>query len=263
MIRVDNGFATALGHAISSLASYDEGRAIIDFFRRIVSFDTCSVIKYKKHDGLQVLFHNIPREGRHTVFDLYLAETYLLDPIYIVAQQKNNETLIMLHEILPDAFRRSAYFKNYYRALNVADEIAVLARKDQDEFMLVSFIRSTPRQRFPLHEIKRMRVLLPAVTSLCRLFDAANSAAMTESQKFKPRLRDVLQKDSFSVLTQRERDVVAMMLAGHSSKSIARVLGISDGTVRNHKKNIYLKLSIQSQGALFALFLDVFENSQA
>lgn len=262
MTSIDAEVTQALGQAISSLAAYDEGHAIIDFFRTVVSFDTCSVIKYRQNDGLQVLFHNISREGRRTVFDLYLTEAYLLDPIYIAAQKQNEDTLIMLYDILPDAFRRSAYFKDYYRALNVADEIAILVKKDHNEFILVSFIRSLPKTKFPLHEIKRMRVLLPIVAALCRGFDTANSGAMKETQKFKPRLRDVLEKDSFSALTHRERDVVAMMLAGHSSKAIARALDISDGTVRNHKKNIYVKLSIQSQGALFALFLDIFENIQ-
>jgi DNA-binding CsgD family transcriptional regulator len=46
-----------------------------------------------------------------------------------------------------------------------------------------------------------------------------------------------------------------MILQGHSSKSIARQIGIAPGTVKLHRKAIYRKLGITSQSELFASFL--------
>ena len=56
-------------------------------------------------------------------------------------------------------------------------------------------------------------------------------------------------------LTRREAEVIGLLLQGHSSKLIARGLGISEGTVTNHKRNVYEKLAIHSQAQLFSRFL--------
>lgn len=56
-------------------------------------------------------------------------------------------------------------------------------------------------------------------------------------------------------LTKRERDVVHLILIGHSSNSIAAKLCVSLSTVKTHRRNIYYKLKISSQAELFSLFL--------
>ena len=58
-----------------------------------------------------------------------------------------------------------------------------------------------------------------------------------------------------SVLTPREREVVEYVLKGYSSVAIGKILEISTGTVRIHRKNIYSKLGINSQGELFSQFI--------
>ena len=68
-------------------------------------------------------------------------------------------------------------------------------------------------------------------------------------------LEEILKRGEFECLTSRERETIALMLKGHSSKSIARCLGIALGTVKNHRKHVYRKLSITSQSVLFARFL--------
>ena len=56
-------------------------------------------------------------------------------------------------------------------------------------------------------------------------------------------------------LTDREREVVQLILRGHSSESIGFNLGISLGTVKTHRKNVYAKLAISSQSELLSRFL--------
>jgi DNA-binding NarL/FixJ family response regulator len=48
----------------------------------------------------------------------------------------------------------------------------------------------------------------------------------------------------FPELTQRERDVLELMAAGHNNSVIANRLGISSKTVRNHGSNIFTKLVV-------------------
>jgi LuxR family maltose regulon positive regulatory protein len=48
--------------------------------------------------------------------------------------------------------------------------------------------------------------------------------------------------DGGGILSQREREVLALLSRALSTKSIARVLSLSSGTVKWHLKNIYAKL---------------------
>ena len=57
-------------------------------------------------------------------------------------------------------------------------------------------------------------------------------------------------------MTKRERQISQLLLRGHSSKSVARQLGIAPGTVMVHKRNLFAKLGITSQYELFSLFID-------
>ena len=59
-----------------------------------------------------------------------------------------------------------------------------------------------------------------------------------------------------NVLTTRECEVVKLVLRGYSSKSISYSLGISPGTVRVHRENIYGKLGVSSQAELFNMFIE-------
>jgi two-component system NarL family response regulator/two-component system nitrate/nitrite response regulator NarL len=55
-------------------------------------------------------------------------------------------------------------------------------------------------------------------------------------------------------LTPRERQVVAALWkAGNSNKHIARLLGITEGTVKVHLVNIFYKLGVTSRTTLAAL----------
>ena len=58
-----------------------------------------------------------------------------------------------------------------------------------------------------------------------------------------------------NLLSERERQIVTLVLQGHSTESIAQRLDISPGTVKIHRRNIYRKLHISTQGELFAAFL--------
>jgi DNA-binding NarL/FixJ family response regulator len=64
-----------------------------------------------------------------------------------------------------------------------------------------------------------------------------------------------------NLLTGRERQISQLLLRGHSSKSIARVLNIAPGTVMVHKRNLFSKLGITSQYELFSIFIDDLQKS--
>ncbi len=48
-------------------------------------------------------------------------------------------------------------------------------------------------------------------------------------------------------LSNREREIVKLIADGKSNKEIARILNISEKTVKTHVKNIMLKLDVDSR----------------
>lgn len=48
-------------------------------------------------------------------------------------------------------------------------------------------------------------------------------------------------------LTPREAEVLGLLARGFSSKEMARTLGIAEGTIKEHRKRLYRKLSVQSR----------------
>ena len=56
-------------------------------------------------------------------------------------------------------------------------------------------------------------------------------------------------------LTPREADIVRLVLLGHPNSKIAERLGLSAGTIKNHRWRLYYKLDITTERELFQLFL--------
>jgi DNA-binding NarL/FixJ family response regulator len=61
--------------------------------------------------------------------------------------------------------------------------------------------------------------------------------------------------NTFSSLTPQERQILQLVAEGHSNKSIAKLLYISNNTVRSHRKHLMSKLDIHNTAGLtkFAL----------
>ena len=57
-------------------------------------------------------------------------------------------------------------------------------------------------------------------------------------------------------LSDRQRDVLRLLLQGHSEKEVARDLGVSTHTVHTHVKRLYTEFDVSSRGELLALFID-------
>ncbi|MGH7064829.1 MAG: LuxR C-terminal-related transcriptional regulator [Stellaceae bacterium] len=55
-------------------------------------------------------------------------------------------------------------------------------------------------------------------------------------------------------LTRREREISALVVVGLANKEIARRLGLSGSTIRNHLHNILQKLNLQRRGELARLW---------
>ena len=65
-------------------------------------------------------------------------------------------------------------------------------------------------------------------------------------------------------LSPREKDVVRLILLGFPTATIGTILNIGPGTIRNHRKRIFLKLDITTEREIFIRFINhIFENHRA
>ena len=136
---------------------------------------------------------------------------------------------------------------------SLAEEIVFLVPLENGVTAAYSIMRSNGREPFSTRAFNALKTREPMVRALIQKhFHGQNSA--------KPVLNDSgldTTFDSFraDILSGRERVIVSLVLQGHSSTSIGLNLGIAEGTVKIHRKNVYAKLNISSQAELFALFL--------
>jgi DNA-binding CsgD family transcriptional regulator len=64
-------------------------------------------------------------------------------------------------------------------------------------------------------------------------------------------------------LTAREQEVLSLLQLGFSTKEMSRALGISDGTVKIHRKNLYSKLKVHSRSGAIAVARQMQSRSHA
>ncbi|MEM6327526.1 MAG: response regulator transcription factor [Bacteroidota bacterium] len=110
--------------------------------------------------------------------------------------------------------------------------VSVLALSAYDEPEYVSGLMSQGAAGYITKE-KPPEVLLEAVRAVAR----------GEGRWF---VRTPVRADAAAGLSQREREVLALLAEGHSNKGIAKALFISENTVRNHLGSLYAKLGVET-----------------
>jgi DNA-binding NarL/FixJ family response regulator len=61
-------------------------------------------------------------------------------------------------------------------------------------------------------------------------------------------------------LTEREREIAALMLTGLTCRMIAKELCVSENTVKTHSKNIYSKVGVHNRTELINSLMDLRSN---
>ena len=108
------------------------------------------------------------------------------------------------------------------------------------------------KRGFSAKEFRQFREFWPVVRAACqsqwadlvKWFGAKNEDSSDASMHQSVEL--AFKNFDGGILTPREREVVEFTLKGHSADAVGRILEISSGTVRTHRRNVYSKLQIRS-----------------
>ena len=204
----------------------------------------------------QLLYQQgIPEVHRAAVLERYFAAGYLLDPFCLAVQSGLAEGFYHLEEIAPDHFFDSDYYKAYYLGTGCSEDSYYIVDLSQGRKLSFSLFQGCSGTRLSSGQIDLLRAVEPMVREVLGRYARYNLEAATASAE-RGSVQAAFESFGCQVLTDREREVAHMILRGHSVKSTAVQLGISPETVRMHRKNLYLKLEINSQSELFARFID-------
>lgn len=240
------------------------GDALTAALRLVVEFDMIFIAALNRDAPPSVPYYSGVVEPETA----YHQGPYLLDPFYNRFLAGGAEGCFRLSELAPEGFLRSEYFSSYYRHLEIGDELGLLTALNADSAAHVSLTRRRGRPRFSRRDSDWLAAAAPVAREAVRRMNAdaaprASDPGRADPAAFHRGLRRAYESFGSSVLTERERDVVHLLLQGNSAKAIARALGISPDTARNHLKRIYPKLEVSSQAELFALFFRALERVEA
>ncbi|MCR9219104.1 MAG: helix-turn-helix transcriptional regulator [Alphaproteobacteria bacterium] len=247
-------WAEAAGRLIDAIGAPRFGAELAAALRVRVGYDYTVIFGYSGSARPVDLFDDFPEDRRRLHVDEYQEGPYLLDPFYLATRDRTEPGLWRLSQLAPDRFYQGEYYRSYYGQTGLAEEVGFLIALPPDRTVVVSLMRK--EKRFSNAEMRALTQIRPVVDAACRKhwsdFETAGSPSAPNAED---RLERAFQSFGEGVLTPREREVVELTLRGHSADAIGKLLGISSGTVRIHRRNIYSKLRISSQGELFNGFI--------
>lgn len=234
-----------------------------DAFREVVTalahFDFIVVFAYRQGERPIDLYSTFGSEDYQVFVSLYQQGPYLLDPFYQAARNGRSGALRM-SDLAPDRFFSSEYFRTYYSQTRLAEEIGFFVRLEDDITVVLSLMRRASLRIFSPREWGLLKMAEPLVDALVRRHWGGLATRFVDQAGHGRRHPGSTPARVEGVwgrlnLTAREAAIVDLVLQGHSSEAVGRRLGITTGTVKVHRRNVYRKLGISSQTQLLSLYL--------
>lgn len=249
-----------IGSVIEAIASNRFPEALERMVNGVVSFDFMVIFAFQGNQVPRNLFDSFPDSRRKKIHIAdYQEGPYLLDPFYLASVKPVAPGFYRLRELAPDRFYQSEYYRGYYEQTHLAEEVGFFVTLPGAVSIVVSLMRKGTV--FSAREGRVLTRLFPIVEAACAknwqdtgsLFNATGQQRMSKAKR--DDISRVFRQFGGDRLTPREKEVVEYTLKGHSADATGKILGIAPGTVRIHRRNIYAKLQIHSQGELFSLFI--------
>lgn len=260
-IEMESDWNKRIAGVIASLDSPRFMETLIAAIHSCVAFDYAVIFAYQGNSKPVDLYDNFPTSKRRVFVSRYQEGPYLLDPFFLACADNVGDGLYRLKQLAADRFYQSEYYRSYYGQTGLAEEIGYIIGFQHEAKVVISLMRLESSSTFNAREFRRLFAIEPIVrattthqwSDLHTRFDLPHNTEVESS--IQKSIEHAFRTFGKSILTPRERDIVEYVLKGHSSEAIAKILGISAGTVRIHRKNIYSKLRINSQGELFSQFI--------
>ncbi|RYM65965.1 helix-turn-helix transcriptional regulator [Serratia liquefaciens] len=237
----------AFGQLVDNLDGADFWLSCARLLKGHIPFENWVALLFSPQHPPQILAASDESDGSdEALFHDYQKGLYLLDPFYLDAWARQRTGLLRLDDVAPANFAATEYYQHYFNHNVGGDEVHFNLLVEPQRMLCLSFGAS---RRYSDRHLGILALveswLLPLMRQRMRFENASDDGDSNFSLSSLP---------GGAQLTERENQVSQLMLAGCSTKEIARRLQISIETVRAHKKHLYSKLGINTQSELFALF---------
>lgn len=241
--------ATLTAGAIDRLGMPDFYDRLLDLLGTTVSHDLAALVRYSRAAPPDLI---LPRIEPTPAMLAYYHHFYAYDPFYTHWAQGGDIGVYRLRA-MDTGIGRSRYAREFLTAMAIHDEIAVFLPPLGDA--TPTLILDRAQGSFTAAEMGRVQRLFPLLAALQRSHLASivdTGPVMSPVPLPQPKgLPDTMARE----LTDREQQVVLLTLQGYPVIGIARKLGLSRGTVKNHRLAIYRKLDITTERELFGQYM--------
>ena len=237
-----------IAHAVATVGTSTFPQALTALCQGVFACDSLFVALFSHDHAPRQLYSSLDDAATACTIGPYLSYAYLLDPFYSLFKADIGTSVVSLDACAPDDFRTSDYYRMFYAETGLRDEVTIFVATGTGSSIVLSLGQRGAQTRRGPDACAGLTALLPVIAALCLKHwpDLALNL---------PAAGPAFDRLGLPRLSPREAEVVRMMLKGHSSKSMARLLAISPETVKVHRKRIYSKLGLTSQGELFSLFV--------
>lgn len=196
---------------------------------------------------------------RKLIRDIYEAGYYRFDPFYRYWGQHTSASIARMIDVIEDN-KDDDYIKNYMPITGVEDDVVLFCKISENDAVGLCLER---RQQFSQAELKQLKEVFPLLTGLVRSHNRITCLTPVECSS--SNMPPVNFSEAFSgflpdVLTPRERQIIRLVLIGFDNAAISRRLGVSIGTIKNHRKRIHTKIDVTSEREMFSMFLGYLSN---
>lgn len=219
-----------------------------------INFQEAAVIIYKDSNQPAPIQNFHFTLGSECILEKYTDSIFTLPSFFCVIGREKMIGVYLLKEVLDDFFSESGCYFSYHKELSdIADDvIGVVIDLPDGAFMVISLVLFKKDVSFQNNSRNILASAVPLMRSIVRVFWSLQSFKTIQNGSVDRAFKSF----GNGVLTSRELEIITLILQGHSSKAIAEMLGITAGTVKVHRNNIYTRLGISTQSQLFSLFLN-------
>ncbi|MGO2347174.1 MAG: helix-turn-helix transcriptional regulator [Providencia sp.] len=242
-------YLNKLPNVIDSVVTNQFYPNLLSWLSCFIKFDNAIIYSFEKGTPPRFL-SKIERHNSDSVNRIYQRGAYLMDPFYQEIQKGGDSKVLTLNELAPKGFYHTDYYLNFYRKTGWRDEAGLLLEISTDKQLGIFFGNEEQPFFSDKHDgSASLKETFDIIRSMARLHKDVSPNAVSSYYRYND------MQTRFG-LTPRECEIVELILEGKGSPLIAELLFISLGTVKNHRKNIYQKLDINSQVELFSLFMN-------
>ncbi len=254
-------FSRHVARLIAGTGKEGFAESLVGMLRDLVPVDDASIIFYSETQLPLVEYFEEKEEVGGSTLDVFVKGAFVLDPYYLAATRDRQFGVFRLRDLSPSGFKDSEYYKTWYRNCGYQDECGFIIPTSGESFVNIALGKTAARATFSKRERQVLENIYPTVEALCQQH-WTQSTNKDGGINLRAQLHNALASFGSSLLTERETQVINLVLHGHSTKTVADKLSISMETVKLHRKHAYAKLEVSSQAELFYLFLDSLMSAQ-